>query len=98
MNKSARSSPAVRERVVRMVFEHQGEYGSRWAALRRLPRRARRDAELAAAIGRVHGENPSVYGARKVWRQMPREGIAVAPGARQSGECDRGACRGSGAV
>ena len=33
MNKSARYSPEVRERAVRLVFEHQGEYPSQWSAL-----------------------------------------------------------------
>ena len=33
MNKSTRYSPEVRERAVRLVFEHQGEYASQWAAL-----------------------------------------------------------------
>ena len=33
MNKSARYSPEVRERAVRLVFEHQGEYPSQWAAM-----------------------------------------------------------------
>ena len=33
MNKSARYSPEVRERAVRLVSEHQGEYPSQWAAL-----------------------------------------------------------------
>jgi putative transposase len=36
-----------------------------------------RDAELKAAIGRVHAENFDVYGARKVWRQLNREGVVV---------------------
>lgn len=44
----------------------------------RLPARAKRDAELIADIRRVHEENFSVYGARKVWRQLLREGIKVA--------------------
>jgi len=33
MNKSTRYSPEVRERAVRLVFEHQGEYNSQWAAI-----------------------------------------------------------------
>jgi transposase len=32
MNKSNRFSPEVRERAVRMVLEHRGEYPSLWAA------------------------------------------------------------------
>ena len=39
--------------------------------------RAKRDAELAPDIRRVWEENFEVYGVRKVWRQMNREGIAV---------------------
>ena len=33
MNKSNKFSPEVRERVVRMVQEHRGEYLSLWAAV-----------------------------------------------------------------
>ena len=33
MNKSTRYSPEVRERAVRMVFEHQDQYESQWAAM-----------------------------------------------------------------
>jgi putative transposase len=40
--------------------------------------RAVRDAQLKGEIARVHAEHFSVYGARKVWRQLDREGIAVA--------------------
>ena len=40
--------------------------------------RAVRDARLKVEIGRVHQDNFGVYGARKVWRQLHREGIAVA--------------------
>jgi putative transposase len=49
------------------------------AAKRRPPSaRALRDEELKAEIARVHAENFGVYGARKVWRQLHREGITVA--------------------
>ncbi|MEM7711642.1 MAG: IS3 family transposase [Pseudomonadota bacterium] len=44
---------------------------------RRSPR-ARRDAELRPEIRRVFDANFQVYGARKVWRQMRREGIEIA--------------------
>jgi transposase InsO family protein len=40
--------------------------------------RARRDAELRAAIQRVWDDNDQVYGPRKVWRQLRREGIRAA--------------------
>ena len=40
--------------------------------------RAKRDEALRSEIARVHAENFGVYGARKVWRQLRREGIEVA--------------------
>jgi transposase len=33
MRKSTKFSPEVRERAVRMVFEHRAEYESQWAAV-----------------------------------------------------------------
>jgi putative transposase len=44
----------------------------------RLPARAQRDAVLCPEIQRVWGENQQVYGAKKVWKQLNREGIGVA--------------------
>ena len=44
----------------------------------KLSARAKRDAELRDAIQRVWQENFRVYGVRKVWRQLRREGIEVA--------------------
>ena len=44
----------------------------------RLSDRAKRDAELRPKIQRVWDENFKVYGVRKVWRQLNREGTAVA--------------------
>ena len=40
--------------------------------------RALRDEELKAEIERVHAENFGVYGVRKVWRQLKRDGVEVA--------------------
>jgi putative transposase len=44
----------------------------------KLPARVRRDAALKVEIRRIYEENFQVYGVRKVWRQLNREGIAVA--------------------
>jgi putative transposase len=53
-------------------------YAARRADPGKLPARARRDAALAVEIRRVFEENFRVYGVRKIWRQLGREGIAVA--------------------
>lgn len=40
--------------------------------------RAIRDAELTEHIERVHADNYDVYGARKVWHELDRQGVKVA--------------------
>jgi putative transposase len=55
-------------------YERKGQQAYR----ERLSARARRDLELQPEIRRVWEENFRVYGARKVWRQLNREGIPVA--------------------
>jgi putative transposase len=42
------------------------------------PARAKRDAELRDLVDRVWRENFQVYGVRKVWRQLTRDGAEVA--------------------
>jgi transposase InsO family protein len=44
----------------------------------RLSARAKRDLELKPEVACVFGENYEVYGVRKVWRQMKREGLDIA--------------------
>jgi putative transposase len=44
----------------------------------KLSARAQRDMVLQPAIARVFAENFEVYGVRKVWRQLQREGIDIA--------------------
>jgi putative transposase len=44
----------------------------------RLSARAKRDATLKSEVRRVFEENFRVYGVRKVWRQLQREGHVVA--------------------
>jgi putative transposase len=62
---------------------------SYYAARSRPPSaRAVRDATLGAAIGRIHRANYAVYGARKLWHALRREGTAV--GRDQVGRLMRG--------
>jgi putative transposase len=53
-------------------------HAARRADPARRPVRAKRDAALAVEIRRVFDENYRVYGVRKVWRQLGREGVTVA--------------------
>ena len=54
------------------------EHKAREADPGRLPAREQRDQALCVEIRRVWEENFQVYGARKVWRQLQREGHDVA--------------------
>jgi len=65
-------------RVLQIAPSTWYEHARRRKEPGRLPARARRDAEIAVHIRRVHEENFGVYGARKVWRQLLRDGVQVA--------------------
>ena len=54
------------------------EYRARRLDPERHPTRSKRDEKLKAEIARVWNENFSVYGAKKVWQQLHREGIPSA--------------------
>ena len=54
------------------------EQKARQADPGRVPKRIQRDRQLGMEIRRVWKENFCVYGVRKVWRQLNREGIPVA--------------------
>jgi putative transposase len=78
--------------MIAFIHAHKHRYGvepicrvlpiapSTYYAARRRPLSARavRDTKLKVEIARVHAEHFGVYGARKVWRQLHREGVAVA--------------------
>ena len=68
--------PLCRELPLAASTDSQSQ--ARTARRSRLPARAHRDAQLREPIGRVWENNSRVYGVRKVWRPLQREGIAVA--------------------
>jgi transposase InsO family protein len=53
-------------------------HAARWKNPDLAPAREKRDRVLAPEVRRVFEENFSVYGVRKVWRQLRREGFDVA--------------------
>ena len=61
-------------RVLPIAPSTYREHAARRRNPARLPARARRDAVLRTEIRRVWEENFQVYGVRKVWRQLCREG------------------------
>ena len=65
-------------RVLPIAPSTYHEHAARRADPSRAPARERRDAELCQEIRRVFAENFGVYGVRKVWRQMKREGFDIA--------------------
>ena len=65
-------------RVLPIAPSTYHEHAARRRNPARLPARARRDEVLRTEIRRVWEANFRVYGVRKVWRQLRREGIAVA--------------------
>ena len=69
------------EPICRVLCEHGAPIApsTYWAARNRQPcDRAVKDTQLLEQIRRVHVDNFGVYGARKVWRQLHREGVPVA--------------------
>ena len=78
--------------MIAYIHAHKDRYGvepicrvlpiapSTYYAATRRPASARavRDAKLKGEITRVHAEHFGVDGARKIWRQLQREGIGVA--------------------
>ena len=65
-------------RVLQIAPSTWHEHARRKADPDRLPQRVKRDAELSVQIRRVFDENFGVYGVRKVWKQLARDGIEVA--------------------
>lgn len=68
--------PICRELAIAPSSYH--EHAARLADPGRRPARARRDDEFRDEIRRVHENSFGLYGSRKVWHQLRREGVAVA--------------------
>jgi putative transposase len=69
------------EPICRVLTEHGCPIApsTYYAALsRKASAREQRDQALKGEIARVHGDNYGVYGARKVWLALNREGVPVA--------------------
>jgi putative transposase len=69
------------EPICRVLTQHgcQIAPSGYWAARARPPsRRQVRDEALLADIRRIHAANYGVYGARKIWHELQREGTTVA--------------------
>jgi putative transposase len=65
-------------RVIKIAPSTYHAYAHRRLNPETVPERVRRDGGLKPEIQRVFDENFGVYGARKVWRQLKREGFDVA--------------------
>ena len=65
-------------RVLQIAPSTYHAHAARRAKPETAPARVKRDAVLRSEIQRVHDENFQVYGVRKVWHQMKREGHDVA--------------------
>ncbi len=68
------------EPICRVLSEHGTPIAPStfYDARSRRTTRAERDKQLKTAIARVHQANYGIYGARKVWLALNREGIGVA--------------------
>ena len=65
-------------RVLPIAPSTYREHAARARDPARAPARQRRDLALAEEVRRIWNENFQVYGVRKIWRQLAREGFDVA--------------------
>ena len=85
MNTNKRYSPEIRERAVRMVFEHQSEYESQWAALNSISSKIgctvetlrkwvrRSETDQGKRAGMTSSEREQLMDLRRENRELKRE-------------------------
>jgi len=71
MNKAKRYSPEVRERAIRMAFEHEHDYSSRWAAIRSIEEKVGCTPETLRIWGAGRPIAPSIYYTHKAREADP---------------------------
>jgi transposase-like protein len=75
MANRGRYSQELRERAVRLVAEQENQHGSQWEPITSV---AEKIGCSAGTLRRWRRQAERDAGARNVWRQLPREGFAVA--------------------
>src|SRR5262245_30404562 len=78
MRTETRMGSSRSEECLRSPRRHELAHAARRAKPKTAPARVKRDALLSVEIKRVFDANFQVYGVRKVWRQLKREGYDVA--------------------
>src|SRR3989304_2840272 len=85
MTRSGRYPVEIRERAVRLVLEHQGEYPSQWAAISSIATKCGMTPETLRKWGRRAGGGARVGGGGRDWRAPAGSPTRLPPPPPQAG-------------